>query len=70
DTEQKTIPANSTPIGDGTFLAPNGDLYYLNASSPPYPNTKIIASNVLNASFDFTVGNSPRISYVVDPVCP
>ncbi|PPH60985.1 hypothetical protein C5C93_03685 [Rathayibacter toxicus] len=64
DTEQKTIPANSTPIGDGTFLAPNGDLYYLNASSPPFPATKIIASNVSKATFEFIEGNGVRITYV------
>ncbi|QWL30650.1 hypothetical protein [Rathayibacter toxicus] len=61
DTTQTTIPANSTPIGDATFLAPNGDLYNAN---------KVIASNVLNASFHLTNGNSIRVSYVVDPVCP
>lgn len=54
------VPTSSTAVGDTTFLAENGDLYYNNA---------VIAKKVTSASFDFTSDNSPRINYVGAPAC-
>lgn len=55
DVVNAAVPAGSTAIGDATFLAPNGDLFYDNA---------VMARGVSNASFDYASGDSRRISYM------
>ncbi|MFK0242995.1 hypothetical protein ACIQTX_19230 [Microbacterium sp. NPDC090281] len=55
DRVNKNVPTGATAIGDATFLAPNGDLYY---------NDAVMARDVSNAVFDFTSTNERRISYV------
>lgn len=53
--QQDKVPAGSTAIGDTTFLAPNGDLFFKN---------KTIATGVTSADFQFIADNTCVITYM------
>ncbi|VXC32126.1 conserved hypothetical protein [Microbacterium sp. 8M] len=55
------IPNGSTVVGHGTFLAPNGDLYYFNSGA----NTSVlIGSGVSSAKVALLNGTQPVVTYV------
>ncbi|PPF23357.1 hypothetical protein C5C18_06010 [Rathayibacter tritici] len=57
----KNVPGGSTAIGDGTFLASNGDLYQ---------SDKVYQKNVTSAGFTFIEGGGYRLTYVTKkPTC-
>lgn len=57
----KNVPGGSTAVGDGTFLATNGDLYV---------SDKVYKSNVTSAEFTYIEGGGYRLTYVTKkPAC-
>lgn len=55
------VPAGSTAVGHGTFLAPNGDLFYFNGATN---SSVLVGSGVSSATVALYSGTQPVVTFV------